>query len=443
MTDDVRVASLPTGDRPAKGRPRLDLRQVLLPLLSLGFLGGVLWRGGPIPDPSLLEPIRTLRKQAPTVSRRAVLEPGDTLAGVVQRLGVSAREAAIWLGEAQRHLNLRALPVGLLAEGVLDLEGNLLRLRLTPDWRSDVVLERQGEAVTGRREPRPIERQLTVVRGTIRSSLFEAVDAAGETDDLALAVADIFGWDIDFHREVQPGDTFAVLCERVRADGRTVAYGPIVAATYINQGRTYSACRFAAAGASPGYYDAQGRAVRKLFLRAPLKMTRVTSRFSASRKHPVLGKRLPHWGVDYGAPIGTPVSVTADGTVAFVGYSGGRGNTVEVRHAGGYATAYLHLSRFAAGLRPGVRVEQGQVIGFVGSTGLSTGPHLDYRITRQGRPLDPLAMGRDPAPPLPEAELSRFSAWRAQVQPLLEATGALTEGGIAALRAAAPVPLGG
>ncbi|MCU0291388.1 MAG: peptidoglycan DD-metalloendopeptidase family protein [Thermoanaerobaculaceae bacterium] len=443
MIEDIRPVELPTGARPPRGASRLDLRQVLLSLLSLGFLGGVLWRGGPVPDPSLLEPIRTLRIQAPTVSRQAILAPGDTLAGVIQRLGVSAREATIWLGEAQRHLNLRALPVGLLAEGILDLEGNLLRLRLTPDWRSDVVLERQGEAVTGRREARPIERQLTVVRGTIRSSLFEAVDAAGETDDLALAVADIFGWDIDFHREVQPGDTFAVLCERVRADGRIVAYGPIVAATYVNQGRTYSACRFAAAGAPPGYYDAQGRALRKLFLRAPLKLTRVTSRFSASRKHPVLGKRLPHWGVDYGAPTGTPVSVTADGTVGFVGYSGGRGNTVEVRHAGGYTTAYLHLSRFAAGLRPGTRVEQGQVIGFVGSTGLSTGPHLDYRITRQGRPLNPLAMGRDPAPPLPKAELSHFSAWMEQVQPLLETPGPVTETGVAALRAAAPVSLGG
>lgn len=364
------------------------------------------------------------------------------MAGVVQRLGVSAREATIWLGEAQRHLNLRALPVGLLAEGVLDLEGNLLRLRLTPDWRSDVVLERRGDAVTGRRENRQVERQLTVVRGTIRSSLFAAVDAAGETDDLALAVADIFGWDIDFHREVQPGDSFAVLCERVRADGRIVAYGPIVAATYVSQGRAYSAFRFAAAGAAPSYYDAQGRALRRLFLRAPLKLTRVTSRFSASRKHPVLGKRLPHWGVDYGAPIGTPVSVTADGTVGFVGFSGGRGNTVEVRHAGGYTTAYLHLSRFAAGMRPKARVEQGQVIGFVGTTGLSTGPHLDYRITRQGRPLNPLAIGRDPVPPLPEVELSRFVVWAAQARPWLDAPGPVPETGVAVLRAAAPVPLG-
>jgi len=423
-------------------RRRLDHRHVLLIFVSLLLVGGVLWRGGPVPDPSLLAPIRTLRQKAPTVSRQAVLVPGDNLAAVVQRLGVSAREAAVWLGEAERHLNLRALPVGLLAEGVLDLEGKLLRLRLTPDWRADVVLERRGEAILGRREPRPAERQLTVVQGTIRSSLFEAVDAAGESDDLALALADLFGWDIDFHREVQPGDTFSVLCERVRADGKIVAYGPIVAATYVNQGRAYTAFRFATVGAAPGYYDAQGRAVRKLFLRAPLKLTRVTSRFSASRLHPVLGKRLPHWGVDYGAPVGTPVSVTADGTVGFVGYSGGRGNTVEVRHTGGYSTAYLHLSRFASGMRPGARVEQGQVIGFVGSTGLSTGPHLDYRVTRQGRPLNPLAIGKDPAPPLPEVELKRFSAWVAGVQPWLETPGPVSASGAATLRASAPVPLG-
>ncbi|HNX50921.1 MAG TPA: hypothetical protein PKL08_12210, partial [Thermoanaerobaculaceae bacterium] len=144
-------------------RRRLDHRHVLLIFVSLLLVGGVLWRGGPVPDPSLLAPIRTLRQKAPTVSRQAVLVPGDNLAAVVQRLGVSAREAAVWLGEAERHLNLRALPVGLLAEGVLDLEGKLLRLRLTPDWRADVVLERRGEAILGRREPRPAERELTVV----------------------------------------------------------------------------------------------------------------------------------------------------------------------------------------------------------------------------------------------------------------------------------------
>lgn len=418
------------------------LRQIAFAVLAVALVGMAVRLGAPAPEPGLLVPMPARRVEAPTICRRAILGSGETLAAMVGRLGLGAREAAVWLAEAERHLDLRALPVGLLAEAVLDLEGRVLRLRLTPDWRSDVLLERDGDAVRGRREPRPLERELVVTRGVITSSLFDAVDAAGETDDLALAVADLFQWDIDFHREVQPGDTFAVLCERIRADGRTVAYGPILAASYAGKERVYSAYRYAPTGGAAAYYDQQGRALRKLFLRAPLKLSRVTSRFSASRKHPVLGRRLPHWGVDYGAPVGTAVMVTADGTVSFAGASGGRGNTVEVRHAGGYTTAYLHLSRFAAGVRPGVRVEQGQVIGFVGSTGLSTGPHLDYRIIQNGRPLNPLSIGRDPSPPLGDAELPRFAAWAETLRPLLGTSGPLGLATIAALGRSAPVPLG-
>lgn len=420
----------------------LGVQQVGFASLALGLVLGAAWRGAPVPAPELLAPMPERRVVPATVSRHAILAPGETLSLMVARLGLSARDATVWLAEAQQHLDVRALPVGLLAEAVLDMEGNLLRLRLTPDWRADVVLERHGEAVRGRREPRPLEKELIVVRGTIASSLFEAVDEAGETDDLALALADLFQWDIDFHREVQPGDSFAVLCEKVRADGRTVAYGPVVAAEYAGQGRTHTAYRYLPAGGTAGYYDGQGRALRKLFLRAPLKLSRITSRFSASRKHPILGRRIPHWGVDYGAPVGTPVMVTADGTVGFVGARGGRGNTVEVRHVGGFVSAYLHLSRYASGIRSGVRVEQGQIIGYVGSTGLSTGPHLDYRITQNGRPINPLGIGRDPSPPLGGDELPRFAAWVDQVRPLLAAPGSVPPGEVAALERAAPVPLG-
>jgi murein DD-endopeptidase MepM/ murein hydrolase activator NlpD len=165
----------------------------------------------------------------------------------------------------------------------------------------------------------------------------------------------------------------------------------------------------------------------------------VTSRFSLSRKHPVLGRRMPHWGVDYGAPIGTPVMVTGDGVVSFVGWRGGGGNTVEVRHGGGYVTAYLHLSRAAAGIRAGVRVRQGQVIGYVGSTGLSTGPHLDYRVTRNGSYVNPVRVGGEPAPPLPPAQLQPFTAWAERLLPLLTSPGALSGDAVAQLREGSPV----
>jgi murein DD-endopeptidase MepM/ murein hydrolase activator NlpD len=319
----------------------------------------------------------------------------------------------------------------------------VVALRLTPDWRASVVVERDGSLIRARREMRPVERDLVVVDGTVRSSLFDAMSATGESETLALELADLFQWDIDFHREVREGDTFALLVERVRSEGATVAYGPVVAATYTNRGKRYTAVRYAFAGAKDSYYDEHGSPLRKQFLRAPLRFSRLTSRFSLSRMHPILGQRLPHWGVDYAAPVGTPVMATADGVVTFTGWRGGGGNAVEIRHAGGFVTAYLHLSRFAAGIRPGVRVAQGQVVGFVGTTGMSTGPHLDYRITQNGSHLNPLRIGKEPAPPLPKNELPRFAGWAGQVLPLLGSAGPLPAERAATLQAAAPVPLHG
>ncbi len=363
--------------------------------------------------------------------RQAALGRGETLIRLLDRLGLGSQEAHEWTEEARRLLDLRALPVGLAAEARWDLHGVLRSLRLAPDWSSEVVLERTERGVSGRREARPVEREPVVVAGEVRSSLFEAVLSAGETDGLALALADVFQWDIDFHREVQRGDAFAVLVERLRAGGRTVSYGPVLAASYRTGGRRHTAVRFAAGGGI-GYYDEHGRPLKKQFLRAPLKLSLVTSRFSTSRLHPVLGRRMPHWGVDYAAPEGTPVMVTADGTVTFRGWKGGGGNTVEVRHAGGYTTGYLHLSRFARGISAGQRVSQGDVIGYVGSTGLSTGPHVDYRVMRHGSYLNPMRLGQDPAPPLAERDRPAFAARAGALLVLLEVPGEVEPSRLAA-----------
>jgi murein DD-endopeptidase MepM/ murein hydrolase activator NlpD len=371
----------------------------------------------------------------PEVVRQACLGPGETLIRLLQRLGLGAQEAHQWAEEARRLLDVRALPVGLVAEARWDLHGVLRSLRLVPDWSAEVVLERTKGGVAGRREARAVEREPVVVAGEVRSSLFQAVVSAGETDGLALALADVFQWDIDFHREVQPGDSFAVLVERVRADGRTVAYGPVLAASYRTAARRYTAVRFAANG-GVGYYDEHGRPLKKQFLRAPLKLSRVTSRFSTSRMHPVLGRAMPHWGVDYAAPEGTPVMATADGTVTFRGWKGGGGNTVEVSHAGGYTTGYLHLSRFAKGLTVGQRVSQGEVIGYVGATGLATGPHVDYRVLRHGSYLNPMRLGRDPAPPLDERDRPAFAARAGALLGLLEVPGGVDPARLAAISSA-------
>ena len=379
----------------------------------------------------------------PTFVRQSALASGETLGDLLGRVGLPAPEIPAWLSAAQQVLDPRSLPVGLVAESVSNVHGSVVSLRLTPDWRASVVVERDGDSIRARREMRPVERDLLVVDGTVRSSLFDAMSATGESETLALELADLFQWDIDFHREVREGDTFALLVERVRSEGTTVAYGPVIAATYTNRGKRYTAVRYAFAGSKDSYYDEHGSPVRKQFLRAPLRFSRLTSRFSLSRMHPILGQRMPHWGVDYAAPVGTPVMATADGVVTFTGWRGGGGNAVEIRHAGGFVTAYLHLSRFATGIHPGARVAQGQVIGFVGTTGMSTGPHLDYRITQNGSHLNPLRVGKEPAPPLPKNELPRFAGWAGQVLPLLGSAGPLSAERAETLQAAAPIPLHG
>jgi murein DD-endopeptidase MepM/ murein hydrolase activator NlpD len=404
----------------------------------------ICWRsGGPVAAGEAPRPrLSVARLELPPVMRRAMLMGGETFAGLLAELGLGPDETSDWVDAARRVLNLRSLPVGLVADAVLDTRGALERIRLTPDWRADVVLERGDAGVTAHRELRPVERRLVVVRGVVTSTLFEAVEGAGEEDTLATSLADAFRWDIDFHREVRTGDHFALVVERIRSDGRTVAYGPILAASFESASRVMRAVYYASQGGGPGYYDARGRPLRKEFLRAPLPFTRITSRYSLSRLHPILGRRMPHWGVDYGAPVGTPVRVTANGTVIFRGWKGGGGNTIEVRHANGYVTGYLHLSRFATGVGVGARVTQGEVIGYVGMTGLATGPHLDYRITHDGAHVNPLTVGREPAPPLPARELSRFAAWTARVLPLLDHPGALPPETSAALAKDAPVHFG-
>ena len=192
-------------------------------------------------------------------------------------------------------------------------------------------------------------------------------------------------------------------------NGEFARVGNVLALIYQNDGRRLEAYQF---GEDGGHYDADGKPLRKLFLRSPLRYSRITSGFSSRRFHPVLKRYRPHYGVDYGAPRGTPVRVTGSGTVRFAGWNGGGGKTVKVRHPNGYMTAYLHLSGFASGVRPGRRVRQGDVIGYVGSTGLATGPHLDYRIQRDGSWINPLNLDNKPAEPIPPDRMAEFSAWR-------------------------------
>jgi len=251
------------------------------------------------------------------------------------------------------------------------------------------------------------------------SSLFAAMKAAGEGDELAIAMATILSGEIDFNSEVQLGDRLAVAFERRQREGRPSTYGEISAAEFSmsEEGRTVRAIRFTTPDGRAGYYDEQGRSLKRIFLKSPLKFEpRVTSGFSMRRMHPVLHTSRAHRGVDYGAPTGAPVVAVASGTVMSATYDGSNGRMVRLRHGSGYQTYYLHLSRFAPGIRAGGRVDQGDVIGYVGSSGLSTGPHLHFGLTKNGAFVNPIAEHRNmpPGEPIPELSMTAFRAVRDQ-----------------------------
>lgn len=260
-------------------------------------------------------------------------------------------------------------------------------------------------------------RRVEVVSGAIdraHPSLAAALDAAGETIDLTLALAGIFGGDIDFATEVQPGDTFQLTVEKQFRDDRQFAgYGPVLAAEFVNAGRRVRAVRFTPEGGSPRYYDERGRSMKRFFLASPLKFQPVvTSAFSRARMHPVLREVRAHLGVDYRAPAGAPVIAVADGVVVSAGVSGGAGRMVHLRHANGFETEYLHLSAIA--VRAGGRVRQGELVGRVGSSGLATGAHLDYRLKKNGAFINPITAHRamPPADPISAVQMAAFEAAR-------------------------------
>ena len=262
------------------------------------------------------------------------------------------------------------------------------------------------------------EREQVAMRGEITredNSLFAAMDAGGGHTEVAMAMASLFSAEIDFNTELRRGDSFAVLYEWFVRDGVHITYGDVLAAALSNDGRQLYGVRFQVPGEAPAYFDADGRSSKRQFLSSPLPFEpRITSRFSYRRLHPVLGTHRAHLGVDYGAPTGTSVIAVANGTVVSAARDGGSGNMVRLRHTNGYETYYLHLSRFAQGMRPGVRVMQGQTIGFVGSTGLATGPHLDFRVRKNGTFVNWLTERRNlpPGDPVPAAQMAAFQQVR-------------------------------
>ena len=343
----------------------------------------------PPPEPALVE-------------EKILVTPRATLADLLKRRGFTDREIHDLRESVKPVYDLGKIRAGQEIRLAARADGPWQRLEYDVDETQYLVVSRKGDGIEAEMKYVPVEFRTAFVSGVIEDSLIAALNAAGEEDSLAIDLVErCFGWDIDFNTDLRKGDSFRVFVEKRYLDGRFAGYRDILAAEFVNEGRVFRAFRYTYPDTKASdYFDEAGGSRRKDFLRSPIKFARITSRFTSSRFHPIHKIYRPHYGVDYAAPIGTPIQATADGTVTFAGRDGAAGNAVKMTHKNAYGTAYLHLSRFGPGVRKGAVLKGGDIVGYVGSTGDSTGPHLDYRIYYHGSPVNPLGHKFKPADPL-------------------------------------------
>ena len=344
----------------------------------------------------------------PDTLERVSVRNGDSLYLIFNRKGLSQTDLQHLLASGKDGKKLKRLRPGQSIAFLRDQDGRIARFHHEVDELTTVQFTQSGDGFTSRVVTRAYDRHVAVKNGVIKSSLFAA--ARGVPDQVIHQLVDVLEWDIDFARDLRKGDSFSLLYEELHVDGRRIRAGDVLALEFRSQraGAPIRAFRYTDSNGDTDYFTPDGRSLRREFMRNPLRFTRISSRFSKSRKHPVLRIRRPHRGVDYAAPRGTAIRATGTGRVSFAGRKGGYGKTVLLAHGNGYTTLYAHLSRYAKGIRREARVRQGQVIGYVGSTGISTGPHLHYEFRINGVHRDPLTVELPPAAPLDTRELKKF-----------------------------------
>ena len=347
---------------------------------------------------------------------------GEHLGGILGRYGISARGVDSLVRCCDGVFDIRTIRAGHNYYAFLTPDSVDRRLDHFVYQRSPVnyVVFNFLDSVSVRLDSLPVHVERRVAEATIESSLWNAMVGSGNSPALAMDLSDIYAWTIDFFG-LQKGDSFKVIYEERFIDTLSIGHGQIWGAWFEHNGKRYNAIPYNQNGKIT-FWDEQGNSLRKSMLKAPLSYSRISSRFSNSRLHPVLKIRRPHHGVDYAAPTGTPVFAVADGTVTFAAYNGGAGNMVKIKHARGMETAYLHLSKYGPGIKAGKRVSQGDKIGEVGSTGTSTGPHLDYRVYVNGKAIDPLKIPTEPAEPIADAHKTSFDKVKELVLGALDGT---------------------
>ena len=364
-----------------------ETSQRILAIALIGFAAiAMTWQTtrpvAPVPQPETAAktaPVAVLAKQ------NVPIRPGDTLGALLERSGVDPQLRMDMIAAVQKEFDVRKFRAGSELTLLRSQQGSLESLEYVVDADHKLQLARSTEGFVAQIAEIPSFTRRVAVCGTLRGSLFESVERTGERPELAIEMAQIFAWDLDFYRDPREGDEFCLLVQKKEyANGTPPSYQRVLAAKYDNVGTIYDAYLFESEDGSAHYYSSDGESLQAAFLRSPLAFdARISSRFTTRRFHPVLKQYRPHLGTDYAAPTGTPILSVADGRVVFSGRSGGSGNLVTVQHANGFVTQYLHMSKRL--VRKGARVRQGQRIGLVGSTGLATGPHVDIRIRKNGR----------------------------------------------------------
>jgi len=381
------------------------VRPAAVAVLGAGILAvflGVPAVRGPGPAPVSVDPGKESPREIADTVRK-----GETVAAIFEKHRLDIGDLFRMRQASAGVHPLKDISAGRPYTITLDPDNNVLSLayHINDDEILRVVRSEPGY----RADKVPIEYEVRIgtLGGVVQSNIVSALPAGGPSALLAVELSDIFSWDVDFNTDFRKGDTFRILVEERWLDGAFRKYGDILAAELSVDGRVYRAYRFDAGG-RPDYYDDEGKSLRKAFLKAPLSYRRISSGFTKRRMHPILKIARPHLGIDYAAPAGTPVSTVGDGTVTFAGRKGPNGNLVIVRHPNGYTTSYGHLARITKGIRRGAEVRQGDVIGTVGATGLATGPHLDYRIRRNGTFLNPLTVNLPQGGAIPADRMADF-----------------------------------
>jgi murein DD-endopeptidase MepM/ murein hydrolase activator NlpD len=365
------------------------------------------------------ETAKAQAKPAPATDpnhREITVAKGDTLSTLFEKVGLSATTLQEVMASDKQARQFTRLQAGQVLQFELTADGQLKQMHSKLSDLEAISLAKTADGFSFSREVSKPNVRNAYAHGVINSSLSSSAARAGLSHNLTMDMANIFGYDVDFAQDIRKGDEFDVVYEQKVVNGKPVGTGNILSARFTNRGKTYTAVRYTNKQGNTNYYTAEGNSMRKAFIRTPVDFARISSMFSMGRKHPILNKIRAHKGVDYAAPRGTPIKATGDGKVLLAGRRGGYGNTVIIQHGDTYRTLYGHMQGFAKGIKTGGSVKQGQVIGYIGTTGLSTGPHLHYEFQVNGVHVDPLGQKLPMADPIAKSEKQRFMQ---QSQPLM------------------------